>query len=201
VSTTRQLVFGIDPQQGLAEFFTFAQVPDGNADSKAFTCCFIPPARGVGVVLMQESVFIGGNASVGMTLQAFQDALGQDGTENISARFVSARLDPEARMDANQVHRKVAKRYEKITWNGDNPALRGCEVLWTKDVDPINDRSTTWIPFSTTDPTRSRVQFESGLAEWIHIWVIDETTQVGVVALPPFMIEYYTTGPQQGFEG
>jgi hypothetical protein len=200
MATTRQLIFGIDPKEGLAEFFSFTAVPDGNVDQKAFTCAFVPPARGVGIVLMQESVFIGGNVGAGITLQAFQDSLGLDGANPIKAQFVSARLDPEIRADANQVRRKVSKRYDKLTWNGNSPVMRGCVVSWARDVDPINDPAVVWTSFAT-DPARSRVQFESGLAEWIHLWLVDETTDVGVVALPGFMIEYYPIASQQGFEG
>lgn len=201
MATTRQIIFGIDPRQGLAQFLSFAQVPDGNASEKAFTCAFVPPARSSGTTLMQESVFIGGNTGAGITLRALQDTLALDGTDPITAQWVSARIDPEVRADANQVRRKIAKRYDKLSWNGENPELRGdTTVQWAKDIDPINSPTVNWMSFSGV-PARSRVQFPSGLAEWIHLRIVDTSTVTGLISVPPFMIEYYTIASQQGFEG
>lgn len=196
MAVTRQIIFGISPKEGLAQTFSFVQAPDSNSSSKAFTCAIVPKTRGAGVNLLQETVFLGTTSAAGVTLQAFKRGVAKDGIHTVTASAVSHRLDPDVREDRRS-RSHTTKRYRRIYFHGDNPRAAGREIYYTKDTDPLTDPMTTWTAFEG-DADKSFNEFSSGIAEYIHIKMVDETDVIDSEALCEFSLEYYSTAPREG---
>lgn len=191
MAITRQLVFCIDPKSGVACTFSYADIPDANDSSKAITCAHVPAARGSGISVMQESMFFGTTSAVGKTFQTLRDTLAKDGTEDISAEFITSRVDPDNRSDERTQREPTTKRYEWLIFNGPHPVEKGGNLYWTKDVDPIRDSLVTWNQFSM-DAGDSTTYFESGLAEWVHLRGVFSAIQNNEIHLSGFGVQYNT---------
>lgn len=194
---TRQLIFGIDPKRrGLACTLAFAAIPDGNSEGKAFTCGVVPPARGTGINIMQESMFLGTTSGVGETFQALKDDVALDGDEPVAARLISHRIDPDARADSDQALQATQKQYLTLNFNGVSPRESGATIKYSKDSDPVTDPVTTWYDFiGAVDDTL--LHFKKTSANWINLLIEDSSTVYNQPMLPPFSIEYQSDGEER----
>ena len=193
MAIARQLILGIDPANGESFTVAFADVPDGNTEQKFFLCGYCPPQKGLGISVMQESVFLGTSQPVGRTYQAFLDALSLDDLTPITGRVVTHRIDPEARADANALKNATTKRYLKLILGGDNPMQANeATIEWLKDEDPLGPMA-TWQPIAG-DADDTVLHFESGLANFIHLKIEDASMVVNRIVLPPFSIGFYSIG-------
>lgn len=188
---TRQFCFGINPESGEANLYEWADVPDGNSSAKAFTCGVVPPCKGAGINAFQETVFLGTTSGVGKTFQTFKDRVALDGTQPITATAITHRIDPDAREDGPYGKATTMKRYESIQWAGKNPAESGAHVYYARNSDPLV--AATWTELAG-DVTDSLVTFVKGLAQWVNLKIVDATTNINTVILPPFGVNYTTIG-------
>lgn len=193
MAITRQVIFGIDPELGLAETLSYSEVPDNNVSAKTFTSAFVPVTRGAGVTLLQESLFLGGSSEAGVMFQTLKDNLAQDGTTNIVSTFVTARIDPESRPEIRAPREANTKRYHSLQVNGVNPLAKGVTLSWTKDVDPIRGPTVLWKDFNG-DGSKTVLMFESGLAEWVHLRGVHSAATSNEIHLDNFQIGYYPVG-------
>lgn len=193
VTTTRQLILGIDPLTGDNFTLAFGHCIDGNPDRANFLCGYCPPQKGTGMSVLQECVFLGTTVGTGLTFAALIDALSMDGgSMAIRGRCITHRIDPDARADVNQVKSSTTKRYLKLILGGNNPMQFGLKIQWTKDQDPLGP-FVVWQDISG-DPDDTVLYFENGLANFIHLKIDDSTNIVGKVVLPPLSIGYYGIG-------
>jgi hypothetical protein len=191
--TTRQLCFGIDPYTGEANLYEWIDVPDSNASAKSFTCGVVPAAKGAGINAMQETVFLGTTSAAAQTFQSFVDTVAMDGSQHIVGSAITHRIDPDCREDGPYGKSATAKRYESVQWCGKNPKENGAAVYFAKDSDPVNDPMVSWTELAGAADD-SIATFESGLAQWVNLKIVDSTANIGTVILPPFAVNYTTVG-------
>lgn len=196
MASTRQLIIGVDPDKGIAETLSFTEISDGNNMGKCFTCGVLPDARGSGSNFMQETVFLGTSSAAGITLQAFKDTLAMDGSTAVTGTIVTHRLDPLARMDARvggKLRQVTMKKYLSLEWAGTNPQADGRAVQFCKNVDPIGGGTFVWENLQGGD-SDTVMQFLEGLAQWIHLRIVDSTNIANQVVMPPFGLVYNNLG-------
>lgn len=201
MAVTRQLIFGIDPytNEQYINTFSFADVPDSNALSKAFTCGLVPNSRTSGVSLMQESVFLGTTSAVGVTYQAYKDTIGTDGTTGVTATAVFQRIDPEARADvpAMRAARQVTqKRFLSLDFASPTTYQDDVQVSYCQDGDPTTGDPITWKDFLGTIGD-TKLSFDGCRANFIYIRVIDTSVRYNVLGVTPFSIEYISDGEER----
>lgn len=202
MAITRQLIFGIDPygREPYIQTFAFADVPDANEDSKAFTCGVVPHSRSSGVSLMQESVFLGTTSAVGKTFQAFRDTVAQDGSSTVTAMAVTQRLDPDARLDtgsdSTQAKRVTKKRFINVNFSGQSPLRSDVEISYCLDGDPLSGDPVVWRDF-LADEGDTKLSFDGALGTFCHIKIVDESTTYNEVVFPPFCLEYISEGTER----
>lgn len=199
---TRQLIFAIDPysNEQYINTFSFADVPDGNSSSKAFTCGLVPHSRTSGVSLMQESAFLGTTSGVGLTFQAFKDTLSKDGTSDVTATVVFQRIDPDARADITRHDsdgRNVTqKRFLNINFSLPSPYESGFAIDYCLDGDPTTGDPVTWKNFLGT-AGNSKLSFDGALGTFFYLRIIDTSMRYNVIGVPPFSLEYISEGPER----
>ena len=200
MAITRQLIFAITPGENgrRDECFSlaFGDVADGNSSGEAFTCGVMPPSKGSGISIMQETVFLGTTSGAALTFQAFKDTLALDGSTAIRGRAITHRIDPDARADSSARRSVTQKEYENLNFNGTSPMERGATIQYCRDTYPLRDATVEWNPFGGSS-TDTLLSFEKRLANWVNIKIEDSSTSVGVPLLPPFSIEYISDGEER----
>lgn len=196
---TRQIVFCTGKDGELYSTQSFSAVADGNSSAKAFVSAYVPPSKGTGVNPEQETIFVGTTSAVGKTYQIFRNDLALDDGATITGSAITRRIDPEARIDKNQIRIANSKRYHALRFHGQAPNLTDVIIEWTKDVDPTTSPMITWEEL-TGDSGDIVLEFESGLAEWVHLRVTDTGTVVGRPVFNAFAIVYYPLGAREDIE-
>jgi hypothetical protein len=197
---TRNLFFTVDPTETEAPWsstFSWTQFPDGNADGKEMTCFYVPKRRGSGVNTMQESFFLGGSSEAAKMLHTNLKELGLDGTEVIRSEWISQRIDPANRPSPGRSRQLISKRYHQMEFHSVLPQALGATLQWCGDCNPLTDPMLSWNAFGG-EASDSVIDFESGLAEWVHIRMVDETTRVNEIFLEEFGINFYPLGGRDG---
>lgn len=200
---TRNLIMGIDPYREQGEFLgevttiSYYAVPDGNNENKCFTCAYVPPSRGSGIAIVQETMFLGTNAEVGLIYHTFVDRAGDgDGGGNVRAEFITVRIDPD--LDEGKGE-STTKRYATLDFSGPNLLdYYNTTLSWTKDCNPVEDVIVTWTDFIPTIRD-TQVFFEKGLANWIHLKGVSTGQNNNKILLGGFTVRYNRIG--KGAEG
>lgn len=198
MGTTRQLIFAINPY-GDDEYMTtisFAQVPDANLTSKAFTCGLVQNGSTSGATLMQETVWLGTTDAVGKTFQAFDSSLAEDDGETVTAMAVTQRLDPDARADSKNPRFVSQKRYLTLNAHGKPLKRSGVTVQACVDGDPLSGDSLTWVDLQG-DNDDQLLYFEGARGNFIHLKIVDSSNTHSEVAIPAFSIAYNPDGPER----
>lgn len=194
---TRQLIFGLDPDDGAFFTLSYGQFPDGNSTSKAVTCAVVPSTRGGGTNIYNDSVFLGTTSGAGVTLQTLRSDRSQDGTTAIVGSFITNRLDPDSMPDTRRIRNSTTKRMKKLRFHGFNPIDRGLDLTYAVDSDPIEMASgITWNDFEY-NAGYSEVHFPISLANWIHLMGTESENISGKIILSNFELEYYTVGARE----
>lgn len=196
MAVTRQLIFVISPKDGVVNTYSFSGIDDANNEGKAFTCGYVPGARGSGSTLMQDLMFLGTTSAAGKTYRTFDDSLGLDGSDTIRSEFITARIDPDNRENFGG-RDSTTKRYEWVDLNGPNLAEIGGDIYWVSDTDPVNDPNLIWTEFNINSGD-TRGYFESGLANHVHLRGVHTGTDQGKVHLSGFAIHYITVARGEG---
>lgn len=198
MGSTRQLIIVVNPKEGRLTTFKFADVVDGNDESKAFTCGYYPWSKGAGKSVLQETAFLGTTPAVGQTYQAFRDDKSQDGTTPIVARAITQRIDPDVRPDVNIKRVKTAKRFLSISFNGKSPSEVGLDVYYAKDSDPIKDPMVNWLEAKAASGDTVLGVEGDDVADWFNLRFECSGDNVEDDVLPAFDIGYYSMGNREG---
>lgn len=198
MGVSRQLILCIDPRSDAINTISFSSVPDGNSSGKIFTCAYVPPAKGSGISITQETMFIGAVSEVGTMFQALKQDVAMDGASNVVSEFITQRLDPDNRIESGRRRSNSTKRYLSVQFNGTIPGEKGVELSWLKDTDPIESNSVSWTTFATNTGD-TLVEFESGLADWVHLRGVHNGATGNEVHLDNFSLHFVRVG--EGREG
>lgn len=194
---TRQIIFGIAPKDGAAFTLSYAAIPDGNADGKAFSCALSPSTRGAGISLSQTTLFLG-TVGANLTFQTLRYDKGMDQATAITGTFVTNRIDPDSRPDSQKGRARTTKRYRKVTTAGFEPSRVGLTLTHAKDLDPILDSSTITYSAFEGGTDDSQLEFPEGVAEFVHLKGTESGNNSGEIILSNFDVEYYTVGRRPG---
>lgn len=198
---TRQLIFGIDPYSSEQRISTlsFADVPDANTTSKAFTCGLVPHSRSSGVSLMQETMFLGTTSAVGKTFQALKDTLSMDGAMAVTATAVTQRIDPEARADdsgRNAPRDVTQKRFLNLNFSVTSPFRDGMSISYCLDGDPISGDPVTWKDFLGTEGD-TKISFDGARGNFCNLRFVDTSVRYNEIAVPAFALNYVPEGAER----
>ena len=190
MAIVRQIIFAIDPETDESTTLSYSAVPDYNDDGYMFSCAFVPPAKGTAVNLLQETMFLG-TQDAGITLQTLRDDLSMDGSSSIVATAITSAIDPETvAVERRDLRTRTTKRFRNISFGGNViPEAVGATICYCKDADPSSE-SVTWETFGGSAADRVRY-FKSGIAERIHLKIVDNVARVNQPVLSAFEIEYY----------
>lgn len=204
MGVTRVLIFAIDPYQeqgnlgpGLCTTISYADVPDGNDTEKAFTCAYVPPSKGLGVSIAQETMFLGTTSAAGKMYQTLDRRLSLDGSTAITYDVITARVDPDNSSDSSS-RESTTKRYDVLDFNGPSFLDFSGTGYWAKDCNPVEDASVTWKTFQH-QAGKTGLYFESGLANWIHVRATGSSPNSGSTVFSGFTVRYRHIG--KGVEG
>ncbi len=198
MGVSRQLILCIDPRSDSINTISFTAVADGNSSGKIFTCAYVPPAKGAGISITQETMFVGGVAEVGTMYQALKQDVTMDGASNVVSEFITQRIDPASRSEGGGARTNSTKRYLSLQFNGTVPADKEVELSRAKDIDPVGGNTVTWTDFAGSSGD-TIFEFESGLADWVHLRGAHDAATGNEVHLDNFLLHYVRVG--EGREG
>ena len=199
--TTRQIIFGIDPKNGLSGTYSWASVPDKNSSQKGITCAYVPETKGTGISLLQETVFMG-TINANITLQSFRDDLAQDDGVVIGGELITARIDPTQKTSESPLAGGAftdSKRFNQIVFPELNPLDKGLSVEISRDARRPDTETPVWQSLARS-PGRSKATVEKGVARWLNMRIVDNTTLVMTPVFGSFMVSFYSLGVRDGDE-
>lgn len=191
MAVVRQLVLMIDPsplENGvrLCNSLSFDKwVEDGNSDSKAITCAYVPDTKGQYISVGQESLFLGMTEEAGATIQTLRNDLTVDDGEGIQTAALTNRIDPtmlEAGLSG-------VKRFQSVEFVGVNPYDFDQTVSTYNEVlEPHLDGGTLKPLYRNSG--QSRAEIPNGVAGWVHFY-ISGTPMTNRTVFNGFVLNYY----------
>lgn len=188
----RQLCFSTSLDGRFVNTYSWSAVADQNMDGKFITCAYFPRSRGSLASLSQDSLFLG-TSGVDKIIRTFIKTQGTDAGSNVTGEAIFNRLDPSL----ISFGISDEKRFLKLIYPFINPFDEGATVYFVKDQLQPHIDSVTWTQITTASSGNRRADIPSGLARWIHIRILDESTQVEEPVLGGFIIRYYSLNQRE----
>ena len=195
MSQQRNLIFGLDPLRGLNGTFSWADVPDLDADDKGFSIGYVPRTKGVQISVLQETLFLG-TINADLTIQSFRSDLVQDNNVAFTARAITNRIDPSLINAQPGVEASGQKQFWDIAYLDVNPIAVGATHKYARDALRPHTDATAWEEFKGRSDG-ARFAFNNGLARWIHLEIIDTASPVGTSVFGGFNLSYLELGARE----
>lgn len=192
MAIVRQVIFAIDPEDDGSSTLSYATCPDFNASGYMFTCAYAPPSKGSAVNLLQETMFLG-TQDAGKTLQILRDDIAYDGSSTFTATAVTAAIDPPSKDGARMESRK---RFRSVDFGAVVPEALGASVYYCKDEDPSTSGMVSWESFGGDAADNIRF-FKTGLANRVHLKIVDNLARVNQLVLSAFDVSAYAIGSRE----
>lgn len=190
MALVKQFVFGVDPENGLNNTYSWTGLAsNNNSDGKAITCAYIPKTRGNDVNVSSGEMLIAG-LDLGKIWRTFIEGETMDDGSTLTAEAITNNISPSlaAGRDIGMV-RVVKAEFPRI-----NPLnCAGVTVFFSVDTDKPEIFGANWteLDYITGADIAS---LASALGKSFNLRIVD--TGCGATVFDGFSLHYYEIGPR-----